>query len=107
MKIALVQQKATADKSANLKRGLENAVKAIEAGAKVISFAELAYELFYPRVPATEGFADLAEPIPGPITDAFCELAKKHEVVFVLNLFELAAGKTYDSSPVILSLIHI
>ena len=30
--IALVQQKATADKSANLKRGLENAVKAIEAG---------------------------------------------------------------------------
>ena len=32
MKIALVQQKATADKSANLKRGLENAVKAIEAG---------------------------------------------------------------------------
>ena len=101
MKIALVQQKATADKSANLKRGLENAVKAIEAGAKVISFAELAFELFYPRVPATEGFADLAEPIPGPITDAFCELAKKHEVVFVLNLFELAAGKTYDSSPVI------
>ena len=80
MKIALVQQKATADKAANLKRGLENAVKAIEAGAKVISFAELAFELFYPRVPATEGFADLAEPIPGPITDAFCELAKKHEV---------------------------
>lgn len=71
MKIALVQQKATADKSANLKRGLENAVKAIEAGAKVISFAELAFELFYPRVPATEGFADLAEPIPGPITDAW------------------------------------
>ena len=75
MKIALVQQKATADKSANLKRGLENAVNAIEAGAKVISFAELAFELFYPRVPATEGFADLAEPIPGPIpgpiTDAW------------------------------------
>lgn len=102
MKIALVQQTATADKSANLKRGLENAVKAIEAGAKVIGFAELAFEPFYPQVPAAEGFAGLAESIPGPITDTFCELAKKHEVVFVLNLFEVAAdGKTYDSSPVI------
>ncbi len=101
MKIALVQQAATADKSANLKQGLENAMKAIEAGAKVIGFAELAFEPFYPQVPATDGFADLAETIPGPITNAFCELAKQHEVVFVLNLFEVADGKTYDSSPVI------
>ena len=101
MKIALVQQPVTADKSANLKRGLENAMKAIEAGAKIIGFAELAFEPFYPQFPAGEGFAALAESIPGPITDAFCELAKKHEVVFVLNLYEVAEGKTYDSSPVI------
>lgn len=101
MKIALIQQPATADKSANLKRGLENALKAIEAGAKVIGFAELAFEPFYPQVPATDGFVDLAAPIPGPVTDAFCELAKKHEVVFVLNQYEIANGKTYDSSPVI------
>ena len=101
MKIALIQQPATADKSANLERGLENAMKAIEAGAKIIGFAELAFEPFYPQFPAGEGFADLTEPIPGPITDAFCELAKKHEVVFVLTLFEVAEGKTYDSSPVI------
>ena len=101
MKIALIQQPATTDKSANLKRGLENAMKAIDAGAKVIGFAELAFERFYPQVPAAEGFADLAESIPGPVTDAFCELAKKHEVVFVLNLFEVAGGKTFDSSPVI------
>ena len=101
VKIALIQQPATADKSANLKRGLENALKAIEAGAKVIGFAELAFEPFYPQVPATDGFVDLAAPIPGPVTDAFCELAKKHEVVFVLNQYEIANGKTYDSSPVI------
>jgi len=101
VKIALIQQPATTDKSANLKRGLENALKAIEAGAKVIGFAELAFEPFYPQVPATDGFVDLAAPIPGPVTDAFCELAKKHEVVFVLNQYEIANGKTYDSSPVI------
>ena len=101
MKIALVQQTATADKSANLKLGLENAMKAIEAGAKIIGFAELAFEPFYPQVPAGAGFVELAESIPGAVTDAFCELAKEHEVVFVLNLFEVADGKTYDSSPVI------
>ena len=101
MKIALVQQTATADKQANLQAGIENALKAIEAGAKIVGFAELAFELFYPQELAAEGYKDLAEPIPGPITDAFCELARQHEVVFVLNLFEIADGKTYDSSPVI------
>ena len=40
-------------------------------------------------------------PIPGPTTDAFCDLAKEHGVVFVLNLFESADAKTFDSSPVI------
>ena len=101
MKIALVQQTATADKQTNLQVGIENALKAIEAGAKIIGFAELAFEPFYPQEQAADGYKELAETIPGPITDAFCELARKHEVVFVLNLFELSEGSTYDSSPVI------
>ena len=101
MKIALIQQHASEDKQLNLATGIQNARKAIEAGANVIAFAELAFDPFYPQVPADDSFADAAEPIPGPTTDAFCALASEHEVVFILNLFESAGGKTFDSSPVI------
>ena len=101
MKIALIQQHASLDKSANLQRGLAAARSAIDAGANVICFAELAFEPFYPQVPADSQFKTLAEPIPGPTTDLFCQLAAEHQVVFVLNLFERDGEQTYDSSPVI------
>jgi len=103
MRIALIQQRATKDKAANLARGLENAAKAAQQGAQVICFAELAFEPFYPQDRASGTVADLAEPIPGPITEAFVSLARKHEVTFVLNIFERDGDLTYDSSPVISS----
>ena len=101
MKIALVQQHATEDKRSNLRRGLVAAKAAIEAGANVVCFAELAFEPFYPQQPAGQQYKELAEAIPGPTTDLFCQLAARHQVVFVLNLFERDGEQTYDSSPVI------
>ena len=101
LKIALIQQTVSPDKNENLLKGLQNAQRAIEAGAQMIAFAELAFEPFYPQLHADDDFRNLAETIPGPVTEAFCELAKAHEVVFVLNLFERSGDKTFDSSPVI------
>ena len=58
MKIALVQQHATRDKSSNLARGLAALDQAAAAGARVVCFAELAFEWFYPqRPPAAIGAA--------------------------------------------------
>ena len=101
MKISLVQQTAGNDKTLNLERGLAAAREAAAGGAQVICFAELAFEPFYPQHPARPGFEELAESIPGPVTNRFCELAAELGVVFVLNLFERDGDKTYDSSPVI------
>ncbi len=101
MKIALVQQVATPDKQDNLRRGLLAARQAAEAGAALICFAELAFEPFYPQQEATDEVASLAEPIPGPVTEAFSRLASELGVVVVLNLFERDGEATYDSSPVI------
>lgn len=101
MRIALIQQHCTQDKSANRARGLEAARKAIENGAQVICFAELAFEWFYPQRPADKQVAELAESIPGETTEAFSELAREHGVVIVLNLFERDGDRTFDSSPVI------
>jgi predicted amidohydrolase len=101
MKIALVQQHATPDKAANLERGLARFEEAAAAGARLVCFAELAFEPFHPQRPAAGDVRDLAEPIPGPVTTAFAARARRHGVVAVLNLFERDGARTYDSSPVI------
>src|SRR6185295_16639012 len=101
MKIALVQQHAAADKSDNIRRGLEGVDRAATAGADVVAFAELAFERFHPQRPADGDSHRLAEPVPGPLTDAFAERARRHGVVIVLNLYERDGRQAYDCSPVI------
>jgi len=101
MRIALVQQKVSEDLQANRQRGLEAVREAAEKGADVICFAELALEPFYPQRHATPETLARAEPIPGPTTEAFSALANELGVVVVLNLFERAGEKTFDTSPVI------
>ena len=101
MKIALVQQPATEDRKLNLERGLAALDAAAARGADLVCYAELAFERFYPQRRAEVGFEALAEPVPGPTTEAFCAKARELGVVVVLNLFERAAEGCYDSSPVI------
>ncbi len=101
MKIALIQQHATQDCEDNLRRGIESFHQAAKSGAKLIAFAELAFSPFLPQIPAGPDSVAKAEPIPGPTTEQFSELAKQYGVVVVLNLFERDGENTYDASPVI------
>jgi N-carbamoylputrescine amidase len=101
MRIALVQQHATADREANLERGVAAAHAAADRGAQLIVYPELAFTPFYPQHPALGDVAQIAEPVPGPTTDRFAALARDRGVVVVVNVFERAAEGTYDSSPVI------
>jgi N-carbamoylputrescine amidase len=101
MKIALIQQHATRDKSANVSRGLAALETAARGGAELACFAELAFEWFYPQQPADRGFRDLAEPLDGPTVTAFQKKARELGIVTVINLYERDGQHTYDSSPVI------
>jgi len=101
VRIALVQQHAAGDPAENRARGRAAFLEAARAGAGLVAFAELAFTAFYPRVPASPGSPSLAETIPGPTTDLFCELARETGTVAVVNLFERDGDRTYDSSPVI------
>jgi N-carbamoylputrescine amidase len=67
----------------------------------LVCYAELAFEPFYPQKPASGDIARLAEPVPGPTTEAFASAASRLGVAVVLNLFELDGNRTFDSSPVI------
>lgn len=101
IKIALVQQHATSDLMDNLDRGVMAFETAAKAGAELVVYAELAFTPFYPQHTAAENRLKLAEAIPGPTTDIFCQLSRKHKIVTVLNLFERREKQTFDSSPVI------
>ena len=101
MRIALVQQRASEDLQANRSKGGEAVREAAQNGAEVVCFAELAFEPFYPQNRATPEALEKAEPVPGPVTELFCSLAKELGVVVVLNLFERDGERTFDTSPVI------
>jgi N-carbamoylputrescine amidase len=101
MRIALVQQRASGDRYANRCKGLEAVREAAGAGAKIVAFAELAFDPFYPQRRATPAELELAEPLPGPTTEMFCAVAAELEVAIVINVFERDGDRTYDTSPVI------
>ena len=99
MQIALIQQIATPDRPANLQKGLTSLRVAAEKGARMVCFAELAFEPFYPQKEVSGDPAELAESVPGPITTAFQQVAAELGVVVVLNLFERDGDRTFDCSP--------
>ena len=101
MRIALIQQHASDDTPANIRRGLDNLDSAAEQGAELAVFAELAFNRFFPQYEAQGDCTHLAEKVPGPTTELFMAKAKEHNMVVVINLFELEGVKAYDSSPVI------
>lgn len=101
MRIALVQQKAGFDRETNIQKGLSALEEAAAAGARLVCYAELAFERFYPQFPAEGDVSEKAETVPGPVTELFSAKARELEVVVVLNLFERAGDLCYDCSPVI------
>ncbi len=101
MRIALVQQHATEDRSENVGRGLAALGSAAAQGAELVCYAELAFDRFHPQRPAAGDVARLAEPVPGPTTDAFAARARDLGVVVVLNLYERDGDRCYDCSPVL------
>lgn len=101
MKIALVQQHATPDKSENIARAVLALEEAAARGARLVAYAELAFDRFLPQRPADPEILEHAEPVPGPLTDLFCRKAKELGVVVVLNLFERDGDETFDTSPLI------
>lgn len=100
-RLGLIQQHATQDKPANLRRGLDALRRAADGGAKCACFAELSFEWFHPQALAGGDVKALAEPVPGPTTEAIQEIARECGIVVVFNLYERDGQRCYDCSPVI------
>ena len=99
--LGLVQTSCSANPAENLKQTLAQVERCAKAGAQIISTQELFRSQYFCQNEDHANFA-LAEPIPGPSTDAFCKLAKKHKVVIVASLFEKRASGLYHNTAAII-----
>lgn len=99
--LGLVQTACSANPAENLKKTLAAAERAAKAGAKIICTQELFRSQYFCQCEDHDYFK-LAEPIPGPSTEAFQKLAKKHAVVIVASLFEKRASGLYHNTAVII-----
>ena len=100
LKIGLIQQANTADLRYNLKKLSENIAAVASHGAELVVLQELHNSLYFCQTEDTRLF-DLAEPIPGPSTGFYSELAAMHRVVLVTSLFEKRAPGLYHNTAVV------
>ena len=101
MKIGLIQQQNVADVKQNMQHLAMKIRELAQQGAELIVLQELHNSLYFCQVERVDNF-DLAEPIPGPSTDFFGNLAKELGVVIVTSLFERRAPGLYHNTAVVL-----
>ena len=101
IKVGFIQQHNTNDINDNmqrLKKGIEQLAK---QGAQLIVLQELHNSLYFCQLETVDNF-DLAEPIPGPSTAFFSEIAAANNVVIVTSLFEKRAAGLYHNTAVVI-----
>lgn len=101
MKIGLIQQRNTANATDNRQRLADKARQLAQQGAELIVLQELHNSLYFCQVESVDNF-DLAEPIPGPSTEFFGQLARELGVVIVTSLFERRAPGLYHNTAVVM-----
>ena len=99
--VALVQMSCGAIPQANLNDALAKVEEAARRGAKVICLPELFRSQYFGQREDHAWF-DLAESIPGPSTEALSEVAKQHNVVIMVPIFERRTAGLYHNSVVVL-----
>jgi len=101
LKIGFLQQHNTADRKDNMLRLAHGITDLAQRGAQLIVLQELHNSLYFCQTEDVEKF-DLAEPIPGPSTAFFGELARENGVVIVTSLFERRAPGLYHNTAVVI-----
>jgi N-carbamoylputrescine amidase len=81
----------------NLQHALERVRDAAAKGAEIVCLPELFQTQYFCQREDTALF-DLAEPIPGPTTAKFSELAKQLHIVLIASLFERRAAGIYHNT---------
>src|ERR1700761_5306738 len=99
--LGLIKTSVSPDPDTNLRKTAALIERAAKGGANIICTQELFRSQYFCQNEDHKWF-DLAEPIPGPSTEAFQEIAKKHGSVVIASLFEKRASGLYHNTAVII-----
>jgi N-carbamoylputrescine amidase len=98
--LGLVQMRCGPDPRDNLERAVARVREAAKAGATLVCLPELFRSQYFCQTEDHANF-ELAEPIPGPSTEALSRVAKESRVVVIGSLFERRAAGVYHNTAVV------
>ena len=91
----------TADPAANLAKATAQVKAAARQGAALVCLPEL-FRTLYIGQREDHALFDLAEPVPGPTTEALGKVAKETGVVVIASLFERRAAGLYHNTATVI-----
>src|SRR5437867_8496350 len=97
VKVGLLQMACSPDPAENLKKTMAAAERAAAQGAQIICTQELFRSQYFCQAEDYENFK-LAEPVPGPTTEAFQKFAKEKQVVVIASGFEKRTAGLYHNT---------
>lgn len=98
---ALIQATWTGDKESMIEKHIGLIGQAAEQGAQITCVQELFFGPYFCQVQSRDWYS-LAEPIPGPTTERMQEVARKHNMVLVVPLYEEEGTGIYYNTAVVL-----
>ncbi len=102
MKMGLIQIGCSFDSDKNLERAVAKIEDAASDGAQIICLPELFRSQYFCQQEDAALF-DLAEPVPGPSTEALSKVAKACGVTILVSVFERRTAGVYHNSLVVLN----
>ncbi len=100
-RVGLVQMAMSSDPRANLDNAVQRVAQAATAGARIVCLPELFRSQYFAQREDAALF-DLAEPVPGPSTEALGRAAKQAGVVVIAPVFERRAPGLYHNSAAVI-----
>ena len=99
--VGLIQTSCSESPRENLSKTLAQTERLAKDGAQIICTQELFRSQYFCQSEDHKYF-QLAEPIPGPSTQAFQKIARKYKAVIVASLFEKRAAGVYHNTAAII-----
>ncbi len=100
-RVGLVQMSMSAQPEENLDKAVARVGEAAASGAELVCLPEMYRTRYFCQTEDHANFA-LAEPVPGPSSEAFSRVAKEKSVALVAPIFERRAPGVYHNSALVI-----
>jgi N-carbamoylputrescine amidase len=99
--VGIIQDAVAATPGETLDRAVARIREAAALGAQIVCLQEMFNSHYFCKSQNSERF-DIAEPIPGPVTDRMQVLARELEIVIIVPIFERQAAGVYRNSAAVI-----